>query len=110
MTTVLIAANSALVVIATLAWAREFRLRRALQSLLSRVFNHWSSANDLAVLEERSSFFFVRVDLLRESGTENLVLVLQLFNIFGQFAVRGRSDQCEEWVENLAHWCNRRML
>ncbi|MDA9859148.1 hypothetical protein N9D23_13590, partial [Rubripirellula sp.] len=46
MTTVLIAASSTLVVIVTLAWAREFRLRRALQSLLSRVFNHWSSANE----------------------------------------------------------------
>ena len=34
----LVAASSVLVVLLTLAWAKEFRLRRALQSLLARVF------------------------------------------------------------------------
>jgi hypothetical protein len=34
-----IAASSVLVVLLTFVWAREFRLRRALQSLLARIFN-----------------------------------------------------------------------
>lgn len=46
MTTALIAASSVLVVLITLAWAKEFRLRRALQSLLARVFNQWRNADD----------------------------------------------------------------
>jgi len=37
----LVAASSVLAVLLTLGWAREFRLRRALQSLLARVFDHW---------------------------------------------------------------------
>ena len=38
MTFALVSASSVLVVLLTLAWAKEFRLRRALQSLLARVF------------------------------------------------------------------------
>ena len=41
MTTALIAASSVLALLITLAWAKEFRLRRALQSLLARVFSQW---------------------------------------------------------------------
>ena len=41
MTFALVAASSVLAVLLTLGWAREFRLRRALQSLLARVFDHW---------------------------------------------------------------------
>jgi hypothetical protein len=39
MTFALIASSSVLVVLLTFVWAREFRLRRALQSLLARIFN-----------------------------------------------------------------------
>ncbi len=46
MTTALIAASSVLVVLITLGWAREVRLRRALQSLLTRVFTQWRNANE----------------------------------------------------------------
>jgi hypothetical protein len=33
-------------VLLTLGWAKEFRLRRALQSLLARVFHQWRHANE----------------------------------------------------------------
>jgi hypothetical protein len=46
MTTALIAASSVLVVLLTLCWAKELRLRRALQSLLARVFTQWRNANE----------------------------------------------------------------
>ncbi|MDA0591586.1 MAG: hypothetical protein O3C17_26730 [Planctomycetota bacterium] len=46
MTTALFAASSVLVVLLTLGWAKEFRLRRALQSLLARVFTHWRNAHE----------------------------------------------------------------
>ncbi|WP_339685972.1 hypothetical protein [Gimesia maris] len=39
MSFVLIASSSVLVVLLTFVWAREFRLRCALQSLLARIFN-----------------------------------------------------------------------
>ena len=44
MTFALVAASSVLVVLLTLCWAKEFRLRRALQSLLARVFTQWRNA------------------------------------------------------------------
>jgi hypothetical protein len=44
MTFALVAASSVLVVLLTLGWAKEFRLRRALQSLLARVFTQWRNA------------------------------------------------------------------
>ena len=46
MTFALVAASSVLAVLLTLGWAREFRLRRALQSLLARVFDHWRNAHE----------------------------------------------------------------
>ena len=46
MTTALIAASSVLVVLLTLGWAKELRLRRALQSLLARVFNPRRNAHE----------------------------------------------------------------
>jgi hypothetical protein len=46
MTSALFAASSVLVVLLTLGWAKEFRLRRALQSLLARVFTHWRNAHE----------------------------------------------------------------
>ena len=46
MTLALVAASSVLVVLLTLGWAKEFRLRRALQSLLARVFTQWRSAHE----------------------------------------------------------------
>ena len=46
MTFALFAASSVLVVLITLAWAKEFRLRRALQSLLARVFTHWKNVHE----------------------------------------------------------------
>lgn len=42
----LIAASSVLVVLLTLVWAREFRLRRALQSLLARIFTQWRNTHE----------------------------------------------------------------
>lgn len=41
-----LAASSVLVVLLTLAWAKEFRLRRALQSLLARVFSQWRNPRE----------------------------------------------------------------
>ncbi len=46
MTFALVAASSVLVVLLTLGWAKEFRLRRALQSLLARVFSQWRNAHE----------------------------------------------------------------
>ena len=46
MTFALVAASSVLVVLLTLGWAKEFRLRRALQSLLARVFTQWRNARE----------------------------------------------------------------
>ena len=46
MTFALVAASSVLVVLLTLGWAKEFRLRRALQSLLARVFTQWRNADE----------------------------------------------------------------
>ena len=46
MTFALVAASSVLVVLLTLGWAKEFRLRRALQSLLARVFTQWRNAHE----------------------------------------------------------------
>ena len=46
MTWALVAASSVLVVLLTLGWAKEFRLRRALLSLLARVLTHWRSADE----------------------------------------------------------------
>ena len=38
-------ASALLAVLLTLAWAKEFRLRRALQALLARIFSHWRNAH-----------------------------------------------------------------
>ena len=46
MTSALFAASSVLVVLLTLCWAKELRLRRALQSLLARVFTQWRNAHE----------------------------------------------------------------
>ena len=46
MTFALVAASSVLVVLLTLCWAKEFRLRRALQSLLARVFTPRENAHE----------------------------------------------------------------
>ena len=42
----LIASSSVLVVLLTFVWAREFRLRRALQSLLARIFTQWRNTHE----------------------------------------------------------------
>lgn len=42
----LVAASSVLVVLLTLGWAKEFRLRRALQSLLAQFFTKWRNAHE----------------------------------------------------------------
>jgi len=39
------AAGGLLAALLTLAWAREFKLRRALQNLLTRIFAFWRNAN-----------------------------------------------------------------
>ena len=43
------------------------------------------------------------MDLARDSSSENLVLVLEVFNVFDQFVVRYRGDQGDQWVVNLVH-------
>lgn len=50
MTFALVAASSVLVVLLTFVWAREFRLRRALQSLLARIFTQWRNAHEATEL------------------------------------------------------------
>ena len=40
------AASSVRVVLLPLGWAKEFRLRRALQSLLARVFTPWRNVHE----------------------------------------------------------------
>jgi hypothetical protein len=46
MTFALVAASSVLALLLALCWAKEFRLRRALQSLLARVFTQWRNARE----------------------------------------------------------------
>ena len=46
MTYAFVAASSVLAVLLALGWAKEFRLRRALQSLLARVFTQWRNAHE----------------------------------------------------------------
>jgi hypothetical protein len=46
MTLALVATSSVLVVLLSLGWAKELRLRRALQSLLARVFTQWRNAHE----------------------------------------------------------------
>ena len=41
----IVAASGLLAALLALAWAREFRLRRALQSLLARIFAFWRNAD-----------------------------------------------------------------
>ena len=42
----LVAASSVLAVLLALLWAKEFRLRRALQILLARMFTQWRNAHE----------------------------------------------------------------
>ena len=42
----LLAASSLMAVMLALGWAKEFRLRRALQSLLTRAFTHWRHTHE----------------------------------------------------------------
>ena len=42
----LVAASSVLAVLLALLWAKEFRLRRALQNLLARMFTRWRNAHE----------------------------------------------------------------
>ena len=46
MTLALVATSSVLVVLLSLGWTKELRLRRALQSLLARVFTKWRNAHE----------------------------------------------------------------
>ena len=48
MTLALVATSSVLVVLLSLGWTKELRLRRALQSLLARVFTQWRNADEAA--------------------------------------------------------------
>ena len=63
MTFALVAASSVLVVLLTLVWAKEFRLRRALQSLLSRLFSQWKT------VDEASELSTVRRDVSDSAGS-----------------------------------------
>lgn len=42
----LVATSSLLVVLLALGWAKEFRLRRALQNLLTRIFTRWRDPDE----------------------------------------------------------------
>jgi len=42
----LVAASSVLAVLLALLWAKEFRLRRALQNLMTRFFTHWRNPHE----------------------------------------------------------------
>ena len=42
----IVAASGLLAVLLALAWCREFRLRRALQCLLAKIFRYWSNAHE----------------------------------------------------------------
>ena len=46
MTYAVVVASALLAVLLTCAWAKEFRLRRALQALLARIFAHWRSTHE----------------------------------------------------------------
>lgn len=51
----LLAAGSVLAVGMTLCLVREMRLRLALQSLLKRLFDHWSQPHDATSFKTKSS-------------------------------------------------------
>jgi hypothetical protein len=46
MTCTVVLASALLAVLLTLAWAKEHRLRRALQALLARILAHWRSTRE----------------------------------------------------------------
>jgi len=64
MTFALVAASSVLAVLLALGWAKEFRLRRALQSLLARVFNQWRT------VDEANELSTVRRDISDSAGSQ----------------------------------------
>ena len=61
------------------------------------------STDGLAVFQQYAAFFGRRVNLLWQARAENLVLVFQLFDLFGKFTVGRRGDQGKKWVENARH-------
>ena len=63
MTFALVAASSVLALLLALCWAKEFRLRRALQSLLSRLFSQWKT------VDEASELSTVRRDVSDSAGS-----------------------------------------
>ena len=46
MTFALVATSSVLAVLLALGWAKEFRLRRALQNLMTRILTQWRNAHE----------------------------------------------------------------
>lgn len=46
MTFAVVATSSVLAVLLALGWAKEFRLRRALQNLMTRIFTRWRNAHE----------------------------------------------------------------
>ena len=46
MTVAVVLISSLLAVLLSLAWSREFRLRRGLQALLARVLAYWRNAHE----------------------------------------------------------------
>ena len=46
MTFALVATSSVLAVLLALGWAKEFRLRRALQNLMTRILTCWRNAHE----------------------------------------------------------------
>ena len=46
MTYAIVLASSSLAIVLAIALSREVRLRRTLQTLLARIFNHWRNADE----------------------------------------------------------------
>lgn len=56
-----------------------------------------------AELDEPFSFRFRRVNLAGDACPQDLVLFLQILDVFGEFIVGCGGNQGEQWVENLGH-------
>ena len=54
-----------------------------------------------AELDKRLTFIECGVNLLGQACSENLVLLLQVFDVLGQFAVGRRRDQSQQRMEQL---------
>ena len=61
------------------------------------------STDGFAELDQTFSFRFRRVNLAGDACPQDLVLLLQILDVFGEFIVGCGGNQGELWVENLGH-------